>query len=42
VEMLSQLRGFDFGGAAAYGVILIVLVAIVFASGYRNVGGEGV
>jgi iron(III) transport system permease protein len=41
VEMLSQLRGFDFGGAAAYGVILIVLVAIVFASGYRNVGGEG-
>lgn len=41
VEMLSQLRGFDFGGAAAYGVILIVLVALVFASGYRNVGGEG-
>ncbi|HST61054.1 MAG TPA: iron ABC transporter permease [Longimicrobium sp.] len=41
VEMLSQLRAFDFGGAAAYGVILIVLVAIVFASGYRNVGGEG-
>ena len=42
VEMLSQLRAFDFGGAAAYGVILIVLVALVFASGYRNVGGEGV
>ena len=41
VEMLSQLRGFDFGGAAAYGVILIVLVALVFASGYRNVGGTG-
>jgi iron(III) transport system permease protein len=41
VEMLAQLRGFDFGGAAAYGVILIILVAIVFASGYRNVGGEG-
>jgi iron(III) transport system permease protein len=39
--MLSQLRGFDFGGAAAYGMILIVLVALVFASGYRNVGGEG-
>jgi iron(III) transport system permease protein len=38
VEMLSQLRGFDFGGAAAYGVILIVLVGLVFASGYRNVG----
>jgi iron(III) transport system permease protein len=41
VEMLSQLRGFDFGGAAAYGVILILLVAIVFSSGYRNVGGTG-
>jgi iron(III) transport system permease protein len=41
VEMLSQLRGFDFGGAAAYGVILIILVALVFASGYRNVGGTG-
>ena len=40
VEMLSRLRGFDFGGAAAYGVILIVLVGLVFASGYRNVGGE--
>jgi iron(III) transport system permease protein len=38
VEMLSQLRGFDFGGAAAYGVILIVLVGIAFASGYRGVG----
>ncbi len=38
VEMLSQLRGFDFGGAAAYGVILIVLVGLVFASGYRRVG----
>jgi iron(III) transport system permease protein len=41
VEMLSQLRGFDFGGAAAYGVILIVLVGLVFASGYRNVGEGG-
>jgi iron(III) transport system permease protein len=41
VEMLSQLRAFDFGGAAAYGMILIVLVAVVFASGYRNVGGTG-
>jgi iron(III) transport system permease protein len=38
VEMLSQLRGFDFGGAAAYGVLLIVLVGLVFASGYRSVG----
>jgi iron(III) transport system permease protein len=41
VEMLSQLRAFDFGGAAAYGMILIILVALVFASGYRNVGGTG-
>jgi iron(III) transport system permease protein len=38
VEMLSRLRGFDFGGAAAYGVILIVLVAVVFATGYGRVG----
>lgn len=41
VEMLSSLRGFDFGGAAAYGVILIVLVGIVFAFGHRNVAGGG-
>lgn len=38
VEMLSQLRGFDFGGAAAYGVILILLVGLVFASGYGRIG----
>ena len=37
VEMLSQLRAYDFGGASAYGVLLIVLVAIVFAFGYRSV-----
>ena len=37
VEMLSQLRAYDFGGASAYGVLLIVLVALVFASGYRRV-----
>jgi hypothetical protein len=35
--MLSQLRAFDFGGAAAYGVLLIFLVAVVFAFGYRGV-----
>ena len=40
VEMLSQLRAFDFGGAAAYGVLLIALVAIVFALGYRGVAEE--
>ena len=37
IEMLSQLRAFDFGGASAYGVLLIVLVALVFATGYSNV-----
>ena len=37
IEMLSQLRAFDFGGASAYGVLLIILVALVFATGYRNV-----
>jgi iron(III) transport system permease protein len=37
IEMLSQLRAFDFGGASAYGVMLIVLVAIVFAFGYGTV-----
>jgi iron(III) transport system permease protein len=40
VEMLSQLRAFDFGGAAAYGVLLIVLVAVAFALGYRGVDAE--
>ncbi len=41
VEMLSQLRAFDFGGAAAYGVLLIALVAVVFAFGYRGVAETG-
>ena len=40
VEMLAQLRGFDFGGAAAYGVLLIVLVGITFVAGYGRVGEE--
>jgi iron(III) transport system permease protein len=40
MEMLSDLRAYDFGGAAAYGVLLIVLVAAAFALGYRRVGGE--
>ena len=38
IEILSQLRAFDFGAAAAYAVILIVLMAIVFALGYGRVG----
>ncbi|HEX2204500.1 MAG TPA: iron ABC transporter permease [Longimicrobium sp.] len=37
VEMLSQLRAYDFGGASAYGVLLIALVALVFVFGYRSV-----
>ncbi len=37
IEMLSQLRAFDFGGAAAYGVLLIAIVAVAFAFGYRRV-----
>lgn len=40
VEMLSQLRAFNFGGAAAYGVLLIALVAVVFLLGYRAVADE--
>lgn len=40
IEILSQLRAFDFGTAAAYSVLLIVLIAIVFAFGYRAVGDE--
>ncbi len=35
--MLSQLRAYDFGGASAYGVLLIVLVALVFFLGYQRV-----
>lgn len=41
MAILSQLRAFDFGGAAAYGVILIVLMGLVFMVGYRKVS-EGV
>jgi iron(III) transport system permease protein len=39
VEILSQLRAFDFGAAAALGVVLSVLMAIVFAIGGRWVRG---
>lgn len=39
MAILSQLRAFDFGTAAAYGVILIVLMAAVFLLGYRRVEG---
>ncbi|HEX2095559.1 MAG TPA: iron ABC transporter permease [Longimicrobiaceae bacterium] len=40
VEMLARLRAFDFGGAAAYGVLLILLVAVAFVLGYRRVNEE--
>lgn len=40
VEILSQLRAFDFGAAAALGVLLILLMAIVFLAGYRNVNED--
>lgn len=39
IEILSQLRAFDFGGAAAYAVLLIVLMAFAFALGQRHVDG---
>ena len=39
VEILSQLRAFDFGAAAALGVVLAVLSALVFAAGGRWVRG---
>jgi iron(III) transport system permease protein len=38
VEMLSDLRAYDFGGASVYGVLLIALVAVAFALGYGRVG----
>lgn len=41
VEILSQLRAFDFGGAAVYGVLLIVLMAGAFLFGFRGVSGGG-
>ena len=39
VEILSQLRAFDFGAAAALGVVLAILMTIVFALGGRWVRG---
>ena len=41
IEILSQLRAYDFGTAAAYGVVLIVLMTIVFVFGQRVVADEG-
>ncbi len=47
IEILSQLRAFDFGAAAALGVVLAALMTVVFALGGRYVrgglaGGRGV
>ena len=40
IEILSQLRDFDLGAAAAYGVLLMVLVAAAFTLGQRWIQGE--
>ncbi len=40
MAILSELRAFDFGAAAAYGVLLIGLMAGVFLFGYRKVSDE--
>lgn len=40
IEILSQLREYDFGGAAAYAVLLIALMALVFLLGNRRGGGD--
>lgn len=40
MEILGQLRAFDFGAAAALGVILAVLMALVFAFGGRFIRGS--
>jgi len=42
IEILAQLRAFDFGAAAAYAVLLIVVIGLVFGFGYRAVGDERV
>jgi iron(III) transport system permease protein len=42
IEILSHFRNFDLGAAAAYGVLLMVLVAAAFVVGQRwLVGGRG-
>jgi len=42
VEILSQLRAFDFGTAAALGVVLALLMSVAFALGGKWVrGGTG-
>jgi iron(III) transport system permease protein len=40
LEILSQLRAFNFGAASAYAVLLIALMALVFAYGQRAISEE--
>ena len=40
MEILSQLRAYNFGAASAYAVLLIALMAIVFAYGQRAISEE--
>jgi iron(III) transport system permease protein len=40
MAILSELRAFDFGAAAAYGVLLIALMSLVFLFGYGAVSDE--
>ncbi|HUF13375.1 MAG TPA: iron ABC transporter permease [Longimicrobiales bacterium] len=40
IEILSQLRAYDLGAAAAYGVLLILLMGLSFVIGFRGVSGE--
>ena len=40
IEILSQLRAFNFGAASAYAVLLIIFMAVVFVFGQRSVTDE--
>ena len=40
IEILSQLRAYDLGAAAAYGMLLIALMTLSFVIGFRGVAGE--
>lgn len=42
LEILAQLRAFNFGAASAYAVLLIALMAAVFAYGQRAISEERV
>jgi iron(III) transport system permease protein len=40
IEILSQLRAFDFGVAAAYAVLLMALMAVAFIVGFGRMEGR--